>query len=166
VRLGLIWAQSRGTPARQAVIGRDGALPWHLPEDMAHFREITHGHPVIMGRATWDSLPARFRPLPGRENIVVTRNCTWHDDGATRVGSVAAALEAAGERDTWVIGGAQIYELFVAHADRVEVTEIEIDVSDGDVFAPHLDESWAIGHDSGWLTSENGLRYRFLGYHR
>ena len=79
--------------ARNGVIGRGGTIPWRLPEDMAHFRELTMGHPVIMGRRTWESLPDRFRPLPGRRNVVVTRNPDWHADGAERAGSLEEALE-------------------------------------------------------------------------
>ena len=87
-RLGLIWAEARG-----GVIGKDGAMPWHVPEDLAHFRAATMGDPVIMGRRTWESFPPRFRPLPGRRNIVVTRNDSWQDDGAERAVSLDQALE-------------------------------------------------------------------------
>ncbi len=79
--------------ARDGVIGRDGGLPWRLPEDMAHFRSVTIGHPVVMGRRTWESLPVRFRPLPGRRNVVVTRNASWHADGAERAASLEDALQ-------------------------------------------------------------------------
>ena len=85
-RLGLIWAQ-----ARRRVIGREGALPWHLPQDMAHFRQATAGCAVIMGRKTWDSLPPRFRPLPGRMNIVITRQPGWSAQPAAGAGAVPAA---------------------------------------------------------------------------
>ena len=84
--------------ARGGVIGSDGTVPWHLPEDMAFFRDLTTGHPVVMGRRTWDSLPDRFRPLPGRRNIVVTRNPAWKDEGAERAGSLEEALRLAGRR--------------------------------------------------------------------
>ena len=88
-RIGLIWAQARG-----GVIGKDGAMPWHLPEDLAHFKRTTLGCPVIMGRKTWDSLPPKFRPLPGRRNIVVTRNTQWQADGAEAPAGDWGALPA------------------------------------------------------------------------
>src|SRR3954449_11435566 len=82
--------------ARNGVIGDRGGMPWRLPEDLQHLRRTTLGHPVVMGRRTWDSLPDRFRPLPGRRNVVVTRDPDWHADGAERAGSLAEALALAG----------------------------------------------------------------------
>jgi len=166
--LGLIWAQAHG-----GVIGIDNALPWHLPEDSAHFRRTTLGTPVIMGRATWDSLPERFRPLPGRENIVVSRTVTALD-GATVVGSVEEALATVDGRDAWVIGGAQVYAHALPHADRAVVTEIDLAVS-GDAFAPPLGQDWELvaadpapgpGGGEQWHTSSTTLRYRFCTYAR
>ena len=114
--------------ARNGVIGGDGVLPWHLPEDLKHFREVTHGHPVIMGRKTWDSLPARFRPLPGRRNIVVTRRPNWHAEGALTVPTPAAALALAADAErVFVIGGAELYETMLPLADELLLTEIERD---------------------------------------
>ena len=84
MKIGLIWAQ-----ARNRVIGKNGVMPWHLPEDLAHFKRVTLNHPVVMGRKTWDSIPPRFRPLPGRTNIVVTRQADWQADGAHRADSSA-----------------------------------------------------------------------------
>ena len=81
--------------ARGRVIGRDGGIPWRLPEDMRRFRELTMGHPVVMGRKTWESLPDQFRPLPGRGNVVVTRSPDWSTQGADRAGSIVDALERA-----------------------------------------------------------------------
>src|SRR5690625_7951564 len=98
--LHLIWAQNE-----RGLIGADGDLPWHIPEDLGHLRTLTWGKNVIMGRATWDSLPEKFRPLPGRRNIVLTRNEKWRADGAEPVASVAAALALVGENETWVMGG-------------------------------------------------------------
>src|SRR5690606_18681852 len=101
-RVGLIWAESIG-----GVIGYQGAMPWHLPEDLAHFKDLTMGSPVIMGRKSWDALPERFRPLPGRQNIVVTRQADWQADGADVAHSVSAALElaaASAADEVWVIG--------------------------------------------------------------
>ena len=157
--LGLIWAQSTS-----GVIGRDGGIPWQLPEDLAHFKEVTTGHTVVMGRRTWDSLPAKFRPLPGRRNVVVTRQSDFTAQGATVVGEIDDALT---EPETWVIGGEQIYTLALPRADRCEVTEIDIEIprDDGDAIAPVLDEAW-VGTPGEWQTSDAGLRYRFHSYHR
>jgi dihydrofolate reductase len=157
--LGLIWAQSTS-----GVIGRDGGIPWQLREDLLHFKEITAGHTVVMGRRTWDSLPAKVRPLPGRKNVVVTRQIDFMAQGATVVGSLDDALT---DPDSWVIGGQQIYTLALPRADRCEITEIDIEVprDDGDAIAPVLDEAW-VGTPGEWQTSDAGLRYRFHSYHR
>jgi len=155
--VGLIWAQSPS-----GVIGRAGGIPWQLPEDQARFKELTLGHTVVMGRLTWESLPAKVRPLPGRRNVVVTRQADYMAEGATVVGGLAAALTAD---ETWVIGGAEIYALALPAATRCEVTEVDIDLrrEDGDAVAPVLDESW-VGTAAEWLSSSSGLRYRFHTY--
>lgn len=161
--LGLIWAQSA-----DRCIGRDGDLPWYLPEDQAHFREITTGHPVIMGRRTWDSLPDRFRPLPGRTNIVLSRRADLHLEGAEVVPDVDAALDRVAGRAAWVIGGAQVYGAFLPLADRVEMTEIDVR-ADGDTAAPALDDGWrqtAVSPAEGWHVSRTGLRYRYRTFVR
>jgi dihydrofolate reductase len=157
--VGLIWAQSTS-----GVIGRDGTIPWSLPEDMAHFKRLTMGHTVVMGRRTWESLPVRFRPLPGRRNVVVSRNPVYRAEGAEVVDAIEAAITGA---DTWVIGGAEIYHLALPLATRCEVTEVGIDlhVRDDDTLAPMLDESW-IGTTADWQDSGSGLRYRFYRYLR
>jgi len=137
MKLGLIWAQ-----ARNGVIGKDGQLPWRLPEDLAHFKRTTLGAPVIMGRRTWDSMPPRFRPLPGRRNIVVTRDDAWQAPGAERASSLQAALDlCAGAEVAWVIGGAEIFRLALPLADLAVVTEIEADY-EGDTHAPALGGEW------------------------
>jgi dihydrofolate reductase len=176
--LGLIWAQARDAAGRP-VIGAGGVMPWHLPEDLAHFRRVTSGHPVVMGRRTWDSLPPRFRPLPGRTNIVVTRQADWVPDGGrtpdeTRApvrvaGSVDAALDlahaAAGpDGEVWVIGGAQLYAAAVAHADTCVVTEIDAEI-EGDTFAPAVPAGWRADARE-WATSSTGLRYRMVTHRR
>ncbi|MDM8085770.1 dihydrofolate reductase [Cellulomonas cellasea] len=163
--LALVWAQS---PTR--VIGRDGALPWRVPEDMARFRALTSGSPVLMGRATWESLPARFRPLPGRENLVLTRSPGYEAEGATVVASLASALDRLAWRDAWVIGGGTVYSAAIEHADRLEVTEVDVDV-EGDAFAPLIDSAvWSVRASDppeGWHTSSvEGVRYRFVTYER
>jgi dihydrofolate reductase len=156
--VGLIWAQSTS-----GVIGRDGAIPWHLPEDLARFKTLTMGHTVVMGRRTWDSLPARFRPLPGRRNVVLTRNSGFDAPGAEVFGSIDDAIDD----QTWVIGGSEIYHLALPVATRCEVTEVEIDLrlEDDDALAPVLEESW-IGSSGDWQDSTSGLRYRFHSFLR
>ena len=154
--IGLIWAQ-----AANGVIGRGNAIPWHIPEDMTHFREVTHGATVVMGRRTWESLPARFRPLPGRRNVVLTRDEGWTADGAEVVHDLAAALTG----DCWVIGGADVYAAALPRADVLEVTELQ-DPYDGDVRAPAIDPSWRVDADSGWQQSSAGPTFRWLRYVR
>jgi dihydrofolate reductase len=148
--IGLVWAQSAN-----GVIGRDGTLPWHLPEDLRHFRRLTHGATVLMGRRTWESLPPRFRPLPGRRNLVLSR--TPQPDVET-FPDLRRALDAA-DGDVWVIGGAAVYRAALPLAARVVVTEIR-ESFDGDTYAP------AIGRrpDSvgAWQDSSTGLHYRLL----
>jgi len=153
---GVIWAQ-----AANGVIGRDGTLPWHLPEDLANFRAVTQGAAVIMGRRTWESLPPRFRPLPGRRNIVLTSDESF--EGTERAASLRTALDVEG--DVWVIGGASVYAEALAHVDVAVITEID-QTFDGDVVAPRLGPDWMAEDDPSWSTSENGLRYRFRRYHR
>ena len=157
--VGLIWAQSTS-----GVIGRGGGIPWQLPEDLVRFKALTMGHTVVMGRLTWESLPANVRPLSGRRNIVVTRRPDFTADGATVVASLDEALT---EPDTWVIGGEQIYTLAMPWASRCEVTEIDLDLprDDGDVVAPVLDETW-VGTAGEWQTSRSGVRYRWHSYSR
>ncbi|MEJ6022623.1 dihydrofolate reductase [Ramlibacter sp. PS4R-6] len=138
MKLGVIYAR-----AANGVIGKGGVLPWHLPEDLAHFKELTLGCPVVMGRKTWESLPPRFRPLPGRRNIVVTRNAQWQAQGAERAASLPEALAlCAGEPQVWVIGGAEIFAQALPLSHVAEVTEIARDY-EGDVYAPPLGPEWA-----------------------
>jgi dihydrofolate reductase len=163
MRVGLVWAQSTS-----GVIGRGGDVPWRVPEDLARFKQVTMGHTVVMGRRTWDSLPAAVRPLPGRRNVVLSRQPYFTADGAEVVDSLEAALTISGtEPQTWVIGGAQIYLLGLPRATRCEVTEVDIDLprDDDDAVAPLLDESW-LGETGDWLVSRSGLRYRFHTYCR
>jgi dihydrofolate reductase len=160
MEIALIYAR-----AANGVIGKDGTMPWHLPEDMAHFRQLTQGAPVIMGRKTWDSLPPRFRPLPGRTNIVVTRQTDWQQDGALRAASLEAALQhCAGEPRVWVIGGAQIYAQALPLAQRVEVTEIGRDF-EGDAHAPTLGAEW-LEQSRSQHVAASGLSYSFVQYLR
>lgn len=157
--LGLVWAQSTS-----GVIGRGGDIPWSVPEDLTRFKQVTLGHTVVMGRRTWDSLPAKFRPLPGRRNVVLSRQPDFTAAGAEVVGSLEQALT---QPETWVIGGAQIYLLALPYATRCEVTEVDIDLprDDEDALAPVLDEAW-LGAAGEWQVSRTGLRYRFHSYRR
>ena len=159
----LIWAQSSN-----GVIGRDGGLPWRLPEDQQLFKRLTMGATVVMGRVTWESLPASVRPLPGRRNVVLTGDPTWHAEGVVVAGSLDTALADAGDTDVWVIGGATVYAEALPRADRVVRTDIDLEV-DGDARAPVLDEQWRIvSRDpaSGWLDSAGGLRYAVTVFER
>jgi dihydrofolate reductase len=162
VTVGLIWAQ-----AANGVIGAHGELPWHLPEDLARFRDLTLGCTVVMGRVTWDSLPEKVRPLPGRDNVVLSRQPGWQAAGATVARSLPDALDKT-SGDVWVIGGASVYQDALAYADRVDVTELQ-DSFAGDVRAPRLGSEWLV-HDrqpeTGWLRSRVGLHYRTATYIR
>jgi dihydrofolate reductase len=151
--------------AANGVIGKDGVMPWHLPEDLAHFKRLTQGWPVIMGRKTWNSLPPRFRPLPGRTNIVITRQTGWKESGAQAAPSLAHALELCkGSPEVWIIGGAQIYALAEPLAQRVEATEIAQDF-EGDAFAPVLGAGWVeIARDN--QVSSTGLKFSFVTYNK
>ena len=156
VTLGLVWAQARG-----GVIGADGGLPWHLPEDLARFKALTTGGTVVMGRATWESLPAAVRPLPGRRNVVLSRRPGFLAPGATVAASLEQALAGA-TGDVWVIGGASVYRSALPLADLAVVTEIDA-AYDGDTLAPEPGPDWEpVGREpaEGWLESRTGLRYR------
>lgn len=174
--VGLIWAQ-----AHDGVIGRDGGLPWHLPEDQRHFRQVTDGGCVLMGRATWESLPERYRPLPGRRNIVLTRQQSYQAPGAEVHHDLVEALtqfHAQSDGELWVMGGGEVYRAAMPFADRLVVTEIDVTVEGsvqgtgdgserGDVHAPAVDERWqqvASDPEQGWHVSQTGLRYRILDY--
>ena len=152
--------------AANGVIGAGGALPWRLPEDMAHFKQQTAGCPVIMGRKTWDSLPERFRPLPGRQNIVVTRQPDWNEKGAQRASSLREALSLCEQApEAWVIGGAQIYAEALPLARRAVITEIARDF-EGDAHAPAFDAaSWRETARTAHVSS-NGLPYAFITFER
>ena len=159
-RLHLIYAR-----AANGVIGVNGTLPWHLPEDLAHFKRTTLGCPVIMGRKTWDSLPPKFRPLPGRTNIVVTRQPDWNETGAQPVPDLRKALQLCEQSaDVWVIGGAQLYALAEPLASTAVVTEIEQDFA-GDAFAPTLGEAWKETARERHVAA-SGLALSFVTYTR
>jgi dihydrofolate reductase len=176
-RIALIWAQ-----ARDGVIGAGGTMPWHLPEDLKHFSRATKGSPVVMGRRTWESFPPRYRPLPGRTNIVITSDDDFAEEGAVRARDLADALHLAGEAlgppspetadndgaTIWVIGGGRVYREAMERADLLVVTEIDLEVQ-GDTTAPGIPADIRAVHSApehGWHEAANGVRYRILTYSR
>ena len=151
--------------ARNNVIGLQGDLPWHLPEDLAHFKRTTLGQPVVMGRVTWESIPEKFRPLPGRSNVVVSRQSNYSATGATVVDSLQAALALfAPDQVVWLIGGAQLYAQGLPLASQVVVTEIDADF-EGDAHAPLLSSEW---HEQSrsMHTSAQGLNYSVVTWEK
>ncbi len=157
----LLWAQDRS-----GAIGRANTIPWHVPEDMRRFRELTGTHPVVMGRKTWESLPDRFRPLPNRRNVVITRSAVLDAAGAEIVHTLDDALELITGPVT-VIGGGQIYEVAMTSATHLRVTEIDMLVESADTFAPEIDPYvWDTSDTGEWQTSSTGTRYRFVDYVR
>ena len=151
--------------ARNNVIGLQGDLPWHLPEDLAHFKRTTLGQPVVMGRVTWESIPEKFRPLPGRSNVVVSRQSNYPAAGATVVDSLQAALALfAPDQVVWLIGGAQLYAQGLPLASQVVVTEIDADF-EGDAYAPLLSSEW---HEQSrsMHTSAQGLNYSVVTWEK
>jgi dihydrofolate reductase len=152
--------------ARNGAIGRDNGLLWRESEDQKHFRRVTMGCPVIMGRKTWDSLPVRFRPLPGRRNIVLTRDTAWRADGADAAASMAAALVlSAGAAKVFVIGGAQAYAMALPLADELVLTEIDADLS-GDIFFPAWQRSHFARSTQEARRDASGVAYSFNTYTR
>jgi dihydrofolate reductase len=158
----MVWAQ-----ARDGVIGAGGGLPWHLPEDLRLFRTLTMGSTVVMGRRTWESLPERFRPLPGRTNVVLTSDRGWSAEGAQSAASVEQVVAEHGS--FWVIGGGAVYAAFLHLADRLVVTDVDVEVA-GDTWAPAPDDAWQLVSRTpgqGWSSSSSsGLRYAVSEYVR
>ena len=144
-------------------IGIDNTLPWRLPEDMAHFKRLTTGHPVIMGRKTFESIG---RALPNRRNIVVTRSSDWRHDGVEAAPSLQQAIELVGHEPAFIIGGAQIYAEAVNCADRVIITEIA-QTFDCDAFFPELDPAlWQETGREAYHSDSSNLDYAFVTLHR
>jgi dihydrofolate reductase len=144
-------------------IGVDNKLPWHLPEDLAHFKRVTLGHPIIMGRKTFDSIG---RPLPKRRNIVVTRNAEWRHEGVDAVTSLADALALVGDEPASIIGGAQIFNESMALADRMIVTEIGHSFA-CDTFFPTIDPAvWTETARESHHADANGYDYAFVTYEK
>jgi dihydrofolate reductase len=152
--------------ARDGVIGRDGGIPWRIPEDMARFRELTTGHAVVMGRRTWESLPDQFRPLPGRDNVVVTRNPDWSAHGADRAGSVEDALELLDSAPrVFVIGGGEIYAAALQFADELLLTEIDAAI-EGDTIFPFWNRDEFDEVERRERVTESGTPFAFVRYVR
>src|SRR4051812_24990929 len=157
----MVWAQ-----AADGVIGADGVLPWHLPEDLRLFKALTLGSTVVMGRRTWESLPARVRPLPGRRNVVLSSTLDAEEAGVEVARSVDDVLALGG--DLWVIGGGAVYAAFLPHAEEVVVTEVDVQLP-GDTWAPTLDGGWVPGGrvpGAGWSPSAGGPRFRVSRWQR
>jgi dihydrofolate reductase len=152
---------------RQRALGRGGGLLWQDSDDQKHFRRVTMGCPVIMGRKTWDSLPARFRPLPGRRNLVITRNAQWQAPGAERAASLEAALAlVADATKAFVIGGGELYAQALARADELVLTEIDAAFDGADTFFPAFDRRAFVETAREPRTAADGTRYAFVSYRR
>ncbi|WP_312778300.1 dihydrofolate reductase [Corynebacterium variabile] len=178
IEIGMIWAQTT-----DGVIGDGADMPWYLPEDLKHFQQSTLGTPVVMGRVSWEALDPRFRPLPGRDNHVITRDATYDAPGGTVHTSLPGAILAAGRSavgtgasTVWILGGGHVYRQCVPVTDRVVVTEIACGAPDRfQVYAPDMRaEPGFTTHDGPWLTSERGtaltgedpLHYRICEFTR
>ena len=180
----LIWAEADDKDGRPGAIGFDGGMPWHLPEDMKRFKELTVSHPVIMGRRTWESLNVKYRPLPNRDNIVVSHNPPYLALGATVVTDLDAALDIARQEaipddgldrsEIWVIGGAQVFQEALPFASKAFVTKIQTSV-DADTYAPDMDALvdaglWEVADPGHWKRTQkddSGIkRYRFVTYRK
>lgn len=152
---------------RQRAIGRGGDLLWNEREDQAHFRRVTMGCPVIMGRRTWDSLPERFRPLPGRRNVVVTRQALWQAPGAERAASLDAALALVADAPrVCVIGGGELYALALPHAQELALTEIDRAFDGADTYFPAFDRGGFRKVAREERVGGDGTRFAFVTYRR
>ncbi|MEX3506325.1 dihydrofolate reductase [Corynebacterium sp. LK2590] len=174
--LGAIWAQSL-----DGIIGDGTDMPWHVPEDLAHFKQTTLGSPVIMGRKTWESLNPKFRPLPDRENFIISSRTPGEWSAG---GEVLAGIDKLPELDSaWVMGGGQLYAATIDDVDVIEITLMGVNIGsiygDEAVFAPAVPAHFGLSRDSDWLTSDKGrltipgtppsdlpMKYRFLTYER
>ncbi len=142
-------------------IGNNGTLPWHLPEDLKHFKELTTNKTVVMGRKTWESLPEKFRPLPNRKNVVITRQIDYAvPDGVLTFSSTEDAFAQLATEDIFIIGGAELYKQTIDRADALEITHIDQTV-DGDAFFPQINaEAWRE------VSRESHDRYSFVRYEK
>ncbi|AKV55568.1 dihydrofolate reductase [Bifidobacterium actinocoloniiforme DSM 22766] len=181
--INLIWAQARANDGKRGAIGYQGGMPWRLSEDMKRFKELTISHPVLMGRLTWQSMGSK--PLPGRDNVVISGNPDFRAPGATVMMSLQDAVEMARQEaipadgidrsEIWVIGGARIFQEALSLADRAYVTELDAQV-DADTFAPDMDELaghrfWRVGQRGSWQQAvdprDRGVkRFRYVTYEK
>lgn len=160
--------------SRNRVIGRKGQLPWHLPTDLERFKARTMGHAVIMGRKTWEGIPEKFRPLPGRSNIVITRERSYRAAGATVVHALDEALNAARQahprdEELFIAGGAEIYRLALPVADRIDLTLVDTTIADGDAFFPEFeaDSAWRlVREESHSADDRHAFGFAFREYER
>lgn len=151
--------------AADGAIGRNGDLLWHIPEDLRHFKQVTSGGAVIMGRKTWESLPKK--PLPGRLNIVMTRRKDYAPDGAVVVSSLEEAVEKAKDNEIFIIGGGEIYTKFLPWANKLILTEVALESQDADTFFPPFDrDEWEVADKEGPFVSDKGVPYSFVTYVR
>lgn len=148
--------------ADNGVIGADGGLPWHLPADLKRFKALTSAKPMIMGRKTFESFPA---PLPGRRHIVMTRDSGWRAEGAEVAGDVDAALALAGPGGVMVIGGAEVFALFLPRADRIELTEVRLEAR-GDIIVPPFGPDWHETAREDHLAADGRPAYSFVTLER
>ncbi len=161
--VGLIWSETVN-----GVIGANNTIPWHLPEDLKRFNQITRGSTVIMGKKTWFSLPEKFRPLPGRRNLVLSSNIGLKFEGAHLFSSLENAFASVDTEWAWVIGGQRLYESALLFADRIEVTVVNLPDVVGDAFAPGVPNSFyhtgSEPADADWFVSTDGVGFRFESY--
>jgi len=147
--------------SENGVIGKKGELPWHIPEDLKRFKKLTMGHVVLMGRKTWESIPEKYRPLPGRTNVVVTRKDDFTlPENVERYASIDDALETHKNKDIYVIGGGEIYRQTIDRADRIYLTRVHKEI-DGDVFFPEMKPN-----DWTEIDREDHDEFSFLTYER
>lgn len=150
---------------KDGAIGKDGDLIWKISDDLKRFKKLTTGHPVIMGRKTWESLPKK--PLPGRQNIVLTNNRDFMAEGAEVVNSVEEALNIAGTHNPFIIGGAQVYNAFLPYVSTIYITSVEDSCRDADAFLEvDLERGWHLADESEVKSTPEGLKYRYLTYKR
>ena len=146
------------------VIGKDNQMPWHLPNDLKWFKQVTGGHSIVMGRKTFESIG---KPLPNRQNIILTRQSDYQPAGTTTVSSIKEALQLAQEEDLFVIGGANVYQQFLPYADRLYITKIH-ETFEGDAYFPDFDQKdWKmIKKRAGQMDEKNKFAHDFYIYQR
>ena len=170
-----VWAQARD-PEGRPILGKDGGMPWHVPEDLQHFVAATTPHPMIIGRTTWDSIPKKFRPFENRHTIVLTRQKGWQPDPAstperpvsvvhTKDEALALAQQLATQGVITIGGGEEIFRLYASELTELIVTELDLEV-DGDRYAPEITSEWHASETSPWHESRICILYRFVTYHR